>query len=701
MTLAIETNLSGDFVTYGEPENIVVTDIPEHEKILSEEFLSAYKGKQPKWGFGELGYVVFKRTYARIVDPVTRKLLTPSEIADYQVQKKQTDTEEWNETVARCIRGAQKIGAQYTREEAERLYDHMFNLRCSFSGRGLWQLGTATVDKIGMDSLLNCWATKTSEISDFGFVFIESMLGGGVGNVMTKEYSQELPRVKRGVRCVLKDTKDADFIVPDSKEGWNGLWLKILESYLITGKGFSYSTVCIRSSGEPIKTFGGIAPGPRPLKDGAAELCKILETREGKKLRTQDVADIICVGGQVVKSGGVRRTALILQGDVDDTAFINLKRWDLGGIPNYRANSNNSIMTDRFADLSEKFWDCYNGEGEKVGLINLKNCKRFGRLNERLFKYQGFEYDLYDDSIIGVNPCAEATLADKECCNLAELFLNNIKTKEQMLDCAKLLYKSQKAIAAGRYLFEETNRIVHKNMRLGLGVTGVCQKLDQYEEWCDYVYTNLRLFDKDYSAENGWNISVRLSVVKPSGTLSLLGGSTPGGHPGFAEYHVRTVRFSHNDPLLPRLKKAGYKMEPEIRFDGTENHDITVVYFPCKFEGDVLYSKDCPAIRQLGIVKKLQSCWADQSVSVTVYYKKQELPEIKNWLKDNYDECIKTVSFLEHSDHGFRQAPLQQITKEEYDKLFKHVKPLDSTGDVTSNELVNFGECESGACPIR
>lgn len=658
-------------------EKISVDDIPLHSELLTPEFLEQYRGRNPKWGFGELGYVVYKRTYARTKEDGT--------------------TEEWWETVARCVAGAQKVGAQYTREEAERLYDHIFNLRCSFSGRGLWQLGTKTVDLVGMDSLLNCWLTKTSTPEDYAFIFMESMLGGGVGAVTTREFTQELPRVKRNVTVRLRDTNDADYIVPDSKEGWMELWRKVIEAYLVTGKSFTFSTVCIRPEGQPIKTFGGIAPGPRPLREGAIELCKILEARAGKKLRTPDVADIICCGGEVVKSGGVRRTALILQGDVDDISFINLKRWDLGNIPPYRGNSNNSIMTKHFDHVPDKFWDGYNGNGEPCGLINLRNCRRYGRLGET--ELDG--YNFYDESIIGVNPCAEATLADKECCNLAELFANNITSKEEMLDCSILLYKAQKAIAAGRYLHEETNHIVHKNMRVGLGVTGVCQRLDVYQEWCDYVYRALRKFDKEYSKQNGWNPSIRLTVVKPSGTLSLLAGATPGGHPGYSRFFWRTVRFAYNDSLIPILKKAGYRIEAEKRIDGSENHKLLVVYFPCRFEDNALVSDDCGAMRQLEILKSLQTCWADQAVSVTVYYKMDELPDIKTWLKNNYDNCIKTVSFCLHSGHGFDQAPYIPISEEEYNKGLKSVKPIERLSELFEGEEVSFDECSSGACPVK
>lgn len=649
---------------------------PSWEEILSEEFVNSYSNRQPDWYFGTLSYVVYKRSYARL--------------------KENGTTEEWHETIARAIRGAQKIGAKYTREEAERLFDHIFHLRCCFSGRGLWQLGTATVDKFGMDSLLNCWGTKTSEISDFIFIIIESMLGGGVGCSLAKEFTHELPRVKNNVHVYQKNTRDADFIVPDSKEGWSELSRKILEAFLLTGKGFSYSPICIRSSGEPIKTFGGIAPGPQPLMEYAKDLVELLQSRSGKKLRTQDVADMITLGGQMVKSGGVRRTALIFGGDVDDLAYLSLKRWDLGTIPNHRSNSNNSLLCPKFDYLPDKFWAGYNGNGEAYGLLNLPLARKYGRLGET--SWEGFS--LTNNDIIIFNPCAEATLEDKECCNLATLNINKIASVEEMMDCAKLLYKAQKAIAAGPYIFPETNKVVHKNMRLGLSVTGICQKLNVFEDWCDQTYRELRRFDKEWSAQNGWPQSIRLTVIQPNGTLgSLVLGSTPGAHTGYARFTIRRVRFDAKDPLVARLKKAGYSMEPEIKFDGKYNHDIMVVDFPTRFSDDTLVAEQSSAIDQLERVKKLQTCWADQAVSATIYYKPEELDGIKEWLKQNYDNSIKSISFLLHQDHNFKQAPYEPISEEMYNKLIQKLKPLDHGND--SGGEIDSQECSNGACPIR
>src|SRR6056300_875576 len=198
----------------------------EKEGILSQDFINKYKNKQPKWGFNGLGYIVYKRTYARL--------------------KEDNTTEEWHETVARCVEGAQKIGAGYTQKEAEKIYDYVFNLKCNFAGRMLWQLGTSTVDRFGANSLLNCWYASMKEPKAFLFLFENLMLGGGVGYSVRREDVHELPRIQKDVKITHKPEKDADFIVPDSREGWVKLLENVLNAFFDTGKSFSYSTILIR-----------------------------------------------------------------------------------------------------------------------------------------------------------------------------------------------------------------------------------------------------------------------------------------------------------------------------------------------------------------------------------------------------------------------------------------------------------------------
>ena len=638
--------------------------------ILAPSFLASYVNKQVPWGFNGLGYVVYKRTYARVLDEQTK------------------ETEEWWQTVARCINGAQKIGAGYTKEEAERLYDLVFNLKCNFAGRSLWQLGTSTVDRFGSNSLLNCWYVSIKKPEDFCFIFENLMLGGGVGFSVRREDVHELPRIKKSVKVSHQATKDADFIVPDSREGWIELLRNTMKAYFETGKSFNYSTILVRGYGEPIHGFGGTASGPLILIEGIEKISKILENREGKKLRSIDVLDICNIIGSIVVAGNVRRSAEIALGDPDDMLFLKAKRWDLGNIPNWRTMSNNTIHADDYDHIMEQVWDGYGGNGEPYGFFNLPLSQKYGRLGEEI-----------KDNCEGMNPCGEISLASYECCNLAELYLNNITSQQELTDCACLLYKTQKAIAAGNFLHEETNKIVHKNMRLGLGVTGICQSMDKLS-WLDSTYKALRAFDKQWSAIKGWNVSIKLTTIKPSGTLSLLAGATPGGHASEAEYYIRRIRMSASDKLVGVCRTHGYHVEYAKLLDGTDDRNTVVIEFPCQSGPGALLVKDMPAVKQLDLIKQLQTVWSDNSISVTIKYKKEELAEIKEWLRNNYKDGIKSVSFLLHTGHGFVQAPYEEITKEQYIASCKKVKEFKQV-QVNGGELIEGLECAGGACPLR
>lgn len=952
--------------------------------IITQEFLEKYKSKQPKWGFNGLGMVVYRRTYSRL--------------------KSDETYEEWYETVARCINGAQEIGADYTKVEAEKLYDYIFNLKCSFAGRMLWMLGTEHIKRWGGNALLNCWFTTIQEYEDFCFIFENLMLGGGVGFSIRREDIHELPKVKENIKVTHKNTADADFIVPDSREGWVYLLRQVLKSFFRSGKSFSYSTILVRGYGEKIHGLGGTASGPKILVDGIENICKVLQSREGKKLRSIEVLDICNIIGSIVVSGNIRRSAQIALGDPDDYLFIRAKRWDLGDIPNWRALSNNTIYADDFTHIQPDIWEGYSGNGECYGFFNIKLAQKVGRIRElrkdncegsnpcitgdtliavadgrnaisikqlveenkdvpvycqdkdsaligkhkvvvkmgrnfrltekkadvykvilddgssvkatknhkfmlrdgsykelgslqigdslmpfntqlqngyitinsnakywkrqfrllwefinnkkqpkgfhihhkdrnklndnienlelisaeehkkihdisgdknpmrrfpeknifnnkewqkeirlkyhigkkrsektckniskakisqhviSIFKNKTFEeiygeekakefknklsisrlgktpwnkglskikskyynhkitkieyegkedvYNLtvddnhnymivtkYNDdktsSGICIKNCAEIVLANKECCCLSELYLNNIESKHELIECAKLLYKTQKAINNLKFIHEDTNKIVKKNMRIGIGITGVCQSLNKVE-WLDDCYKSIREFDKEWSAKKGYNESIRISTIKPSGTLSLLAGATPGIHPAYSKYYIRRIRMSSDDKLVALCKEMGYHVENVKNFDETIDHNTVIVEFPCYAGENVVEAKDMTAIKQLELVKQLMTLWADNSISVTVYYKKEELPEIKKWLKEHYKDSIKSVSFLLHKEHGFKQAPYEEITKEQYEERMDKVKSLKDI--VVENKHIDFEECSKGSCPIK
>jgi hypothetical protein len=517
------------------------------------------------------------------------------------------------------------------------------------------------------------------------------MLGGGVGFSVERSKIHDLPKIKEVKSIVAERTNDADFIVPDSRHGWRELLHKVLESYFITGKSFTYSTILIREFGAQLKTFGGTASGPGALVDGINDICQVLNNRVNKKLRSVDVLDICNIIGRIVVSGSSRRSAQIAIGDPDDVLFLRAKNWSSGSIPAWRANSNNSIYADAFDEIMTELWKGYDGSGEPYGLINRKLARTVGRLGE----------NASDPSIEGFNPCAEIALADGESCNLATIFLPNIESLEQFKEISILLYKIQKQVTRLNYPYDKTNKIVHKNARLGQSITGVLQCSEEKIQWLSYVYENLKKFDKIYSKEKGWPTSVRLTTIQPSGTLSLLPGVTPGIHPAFAKYYIRRVRFGSADPLVEACRRRGYKVVWDVGLDGREDHTRYVVEFPCRSPENSVLASEMTAIQQLEWVKKMQTLWADNAVSVTVYYRKEELPEMKKWLAENYDNSVKSVSFLLHANHNFPLPPYEEITEDEYNKIFKEINfsvPL-SVG-LTVDELT-FDECSTGSCPIK
>jgi len=638
---------------------------------ISDDFVTLYNDKTPPWGFGGMGEVVFLRTYSR--------------------KKENGDNETWPETIQRVINGAIEIGVPYTQKEAESLFDHMFNLRCSYSGRALWQLGTPLIKQLNGASLNNCYFVNIEKIEDFEFLFDHLMLGGGVGFSVERAKIHELPKVKAGVTITHEKTNDADVIVPDSRKGWSRLLHSVLKSYFYTGKSFSYSTTLIREYGAPLKTFGGTASGPSALIEGVEDICKVMDNRVGKKLRSIDVLDICNIIGRIVVSGSSRRSAQIAIGDPDDVLFLRAKNWSAGNIPAWRANSNNSIYADSWEEIMPELWKGYDGSGEPYGLLNRKLARQYGRLGERKV----------DNSIEGYNPCAEIALGDGESCNLSTIFLPNIESLKQMRDISRLLYMTQKHITRLEYPYEKTTKIVAKNARLGQSVTGILQADKKQLDWLSPTYEYLSGLDEEYSAEHNFPTSVRLTTVQPSGTLALLPGVTPGVHPAFAPYYVRRVRFGSSDPLVDACRRRGYPIKWDIGIDGREDHTRYVVEFPCQSPEGAVLAKDMTAVEQLEWVKSMQTVWADNAVSVTVYYRPEELDGIKEWLSKNYDKGLKSVSFLLHSDHNFPLPPYEECSREEYEKMLSKIDFSVPLVQTSVSEDVDFGECATGACPIK
>lgn len=632
-----------------------------------------------KTPWSTIGYLVYKRTYARRLDE----------------SNPNSPTEEFEQTVDRVVNACQtQLNCGFTEEENNKLRKYLLELKGTVAGRFLWQLGTDTVGKLGLASLQNCAFTVVDQpVKPFTWAFDMLMLGSGVGYNIQRKNLEKLPPVNINFKEPTRvTTADADFIVPDTREGWVKLLGKTLKAAFLSDSNttFSYSTQLVRSKGALIKGFGGVASGPEDLVRGINQISAVLAKRVGKQIRPIDALDIMNIIGSIVVAGNVRRSAQIAIGDADDVEFLLAKRWDMGNIPSWRAMSNNSVICNDISDLHEYFWDGYEGKGEPYGLINLKLSKKVGRLGETQYP---------DPLVQGYNPCAEQSLAPYETCCLAEIYLPNVTSKEEFIDIAKLLYRINKHSLNIPCHQKETEAIVHQQQRMGIGVTGVLQSSEEQRSWLSDAYVELRKFDEEYSEKQGYNKSVKLTTCKPSGTLSLLPGVTSGIHPAYAQYMIRRVRIAAGHPLLETCKQHGYHVEPQRNFDGSEDHSTMVVEFPFSYPEGTKLAAEMTAIDQLKEVKRLQEEWSDNSISCTIYYKKEELPEIREYLKKHYKNNHKSLSFLLHSDHGFHQAPLEEITKEQYESMIKSTTLITEIKQFL--DMADDADCAGGACPIR
>ena len=543
-----------------------------------------------------VGFVTFTRTYARKLNP----------------EDPNSRVETWDEAIQRIINATDnQLHVNFTDAEKEEVRAMMLGLKGLPAGRFLWQLGTETVNKLGLLSLQNCaFCVIDAPVRPFTWTMDCLMLGSGVGFNLSPEHLSKLPPVASSqIKLTRLDTKDADFIVPDSREGWVKLLGKVLKAHFYSGKSFSYSTTLLRSSGAAIKGFGGSASGPEILCKGMNCINQVLNLRAGRKLRSVDALDIMNIIGMIVVAGNVRRSAQIALSVAQDTFFLRAKRWDLGNIPNWRCNSNNSILCNSMEELPAEFWDGYQGNGEPYGLINLPLSKSCGRLGEQQYA---------DPDVEGYNPCAEQSLANFETCALGELVLCRMTSQEELFRCAQLLYRMIKHSLRLPCHHPETQAIVHKNMRMGLGITGYLQATEEQRSWLSNTYERLRAYDVEYSHQHGWPTSIKLTTVKPSGTLSLLAGCTSGVHPGYARQYIRRIRFAAESPLVPLCRSNGYHVEFVRQFDGTLDHSTVVVSFPYKLPDNAIVASQVTALDQLNFVKRLQTEWSDNSVSCCV-----------------------------------------------------------------------------------
>lgn len=641
---------------------------------LDEEFMDKYKGKQPDWG--PLGYITYKRTYARLIEAKDRK-------------------EEFWETIRRVVEGCYsvqkehciKLSLPWSDSKAQRsariMFEKIWNFKFLPPGRGLWMMGTEFIARHGSMSLNNCGFASTADIAlkhskAFEFVMDALMLGVGVGF-----------DTKGAGKITIQQPKEGhfEFQIPDSREGWVESLKLTLEAYFLGKQVPIFDFSLIRLAGVPIRGFGGIASGPKPLKEMLEDIQNILKSRIGQKITSVDIVDVMNYVGKCVVAGNVRRSAEIALGDPADLDFVLCKQ-DEEALYSHRWASNNSVFAVKGLDYSFIANQiAVNGE---PGIFWLENAKAYSRM--------GTEPDFKDKKAAGVNPCGEQTLESFELCCLVETFPSRHDSYEEFQETLKYAYLYSKSVTLVNTHWQETNAVMLKNRRMGISQTGIIEAFVRQGrrkilEWCSRGYNYLQELDEQYS---GWLCiprSIKITTVKPSGTVSLLPGVPPGIHYPHSEYYIRRIRVSKNSDLIEPIKNAGYKIEDDLYSPNT-----VVAEFPIHEEYFDRSKNDVSIWEQAANAIDYQRLWSDNCISITVTFKPEEAEDIKHVLQFCEDK-LKSISFLPIKEHGYKQAPYEEITKEQYEELVSKIKPLYL--DETKDRAIGEKFCDSDRCEVQ
>ena len=665
---------------------------------LSDEFVSSYKGKKAPFGYRDaggnsVGEITFLRTYSRKKEDGTKE--TWAEVCErvtngtYSLQKDYAKSQRlpWNDSKAQS--------------SAKEFYDRLFNLKWTPPGRGLWVMGTKIVnEQKNSAALQNCAFVSTTEMTKnnpgkpFAFLMEASMLGVGVG-------FDDLGADKDF--AIYEPTEEETYVIPDTREGWQESTVALINSFLKDGQKslvFDYSE--IRPYGAPIATFGGTASGPEPLVLLHDVIRKMFTGRAGQKLTRVDIADIGNLIGRCVVSGNVRRSAELLIGRIDDEDFLNLKNSEVfpernsydPASPGWGWMSNNSVAVEVGTDFGP-IVDGIVRNGEP-GVIWMDTSKKYGRLADPI--------NNKDHRIMGYNPCAEQSLESYEMCTLVETYLNRHDSLDDYKRTLKFAYLYAKTVTLLPTHWEETNAIMQRNRRIGTSMSGVANFADRVglpalRDWMDEGYEVVKRYDTVYSEWLGVRESIKTTTVKPSGTVSILAGESPGVHwtPG-GKFFNRAIRFANNDPMLPLFKMANYLVEP-----ASESPETTsVVFFPIKSEAERA-EKDVSIFEKMALAATAQRYWSDNSVSVTISFDPEKEAEHVATVLHMYDGQLKTVSFLPSGNFTYPQMPYTQITEEEYADYTSKLFPIDFSGVYAGMASDAIGEayCTTDACEIK
>lgn len=651
--------------------------IVEARYQLPAEFIAELRTRPVPWGFGPLSEAVYYRTYSRVQENGLQ--------------------EDWCATVVRVVEGVMSIrkdwflntvGAGWNDKQADQTAEYLatciYELKFLPPGRGLWAMGTEYVYERGSHALQNCGAVAVQDNLAGSARWLMDSLMCGVGTGFSTH--------EANLQMYKPEGETAIISVSDSKEGWADSIFKLIESYEVKGSRpikFKYDE--IRPRGTPLRGFGGTASGPAILRKLHKDLRKYLgESTAGKTSDTRLVADVMNAIGHCVVSGNIRRGAEICLGSPKDDEFLSLKdfelhpeRSDIGSMSN-----NSVVLQDRedfhdLPDLAERI--ATNGE---PGILNLVNVQKYGRTSERK----------HDPATL-TNPCAEQPLESFETCCLVEVFPTRIPAAEfhEVLKAATFYATTVELLRSHSW---ETNQVVSRNRRIGVSVSGIADWIDSTSvahvfDTLNKGYDVVRAENKRLSRNAGVSEAVRVTTVKPSGTVSLLAGVSPGVHFPVGGYVRRRMRIAYDSPVTEMLIAAGIPHEEDVVTPNT-----TVLEFPLHYgSGRTRSVKNVSVYEQAAIVAMLQRCWADNAVSNTLTVQPKELDQIDRVLA-MFAPQVKSLSLLPDLDGGaYPQMPLERITKDEYSSLSSKLKPVDWTS-LTGSEGEESAFCTDESCEL-
>jgi len=644
-------------------------DIPQNVKDLVNESKKYFKSPYSEF--------IYYRSYSRWIPSENRR-------------------ETWIETVDRYVNFMrQNLADKLTEQEYTDIRNAILNQEVMPSMRLFWSAGEAASKT--NTTVFNCSFTTVSSIRDFCDILYILMCGCGVGFSVEQQHIHKLPQIEWQ-----KNGEVQTHVVDDSKEGWANAFEVGLKCWF-SGEDVEFDFSQVRPNGTRLKTMGGKASGPAPLKSLFSFTRSKILSKQGRRLSSLDVHDIVCKIGEIVVTGGVRRSALLSLSDLDDQEMRVAKSGQFYLTASHRSFANNSVAYN-YKPSTTEFMDEWialakSGTGER-GIFNRGSLQK--QMPQR--RWKGFKKGLYSS---GVNPCGEIILKSKEMCNLSEVVAKPDDTFDSLLykiRLATIVGTYQSTLTDFKYISPEWKKNCDEERLLGVSITGQfdCAVLRDAEVLKNLRETAIEV-NKEYAKRFGINESVAITAIKPSGSVSSLVDASSGMHPRYAKYYIRRVRIASTDSLLKMLQDQGFPVFPDVG-QNPETCTTYVLEFPMKAPEGSVTRNDLTAIQQLEYWKMLKVNYTEHNPSVTILVSSNEWIEVANWVYNNWD-IIGGVSFLPREEHNYILAPYEEITEEKYNEMLQTLPQVDFSQILLyeqEDETEGHRElaCVSGVCEL-